>query len=176
MYNEFIKNFETKWGVTWPEENKDIGEKEAFNKPYIQEIYKGRINLLEQVVEHFIVSCRQKIKLVPWGVRWICKELAVLSKEYFPDADPYKRGSIVGGFIFLRLLNPIIVAPHIYGVIEGRASKIQYSTLKTTSKVLQKLSNGTQFSETHMKEMNKFLQKRKIQCNVFYNELFKLKD
>jgi hypothetical protein len=42
---------------------------------------------LTQRVRAAQTSIVQNVALIPYGVRWICKQLAVLCKERFPDAD-----------------------------------------------------------------------------------------
>lgn len=52
-----------------------------------------------------------QVENVPYGIRWMCKQLAVLGREAFPTAADEQIDSLVGGFINLRYINPAIVTP-----------------------------------------------------------------
>ena len=97
---------------------------------------------MRYVIEHFLISVIRHTDKLNWGVRWICKKLNELSKKHFPHTSPYQRGGVVGGFIFLRLINPRINIPKSFGVVEQRPHKHTLRTLAISSKILQKLSNG----------------------------------
>lgn len=56
-------------------------------------------------------------------MRWICKKLRELAIEYFPDADKYQIGSLVGGYIYLRFFNPAIVTPDAINFIRNKPTK-----------------------------------------------------
>eukprot|EP00494_Astrolonche_serrata_P024994 UN25254 len=156
MYKEFIRKYEEDTKRKWPHAREVRTAEEAFKQPYIQKLYQPRIEQLEFVAEHFLKCVTSKLDTIPWGVRWICKQLAVLGQQHFPKATPYQWGSIVGGFLFLRLLNPAIIAPQYFNIIADKPKPNTGRTLQFTAKILMKLLNGTQFNEIHMTELNRF--------------------
>ena len=54
----------------------------------------------------------------PYGIRWICKQIRSLSKRKYPDAQDHTICTLIGGFFFLRFINPAIVTPRSYMLIE----------------------------------------------------------
>jgi len=176
MYKEFIKKYESDTHKTWPHSRDLATAEEAFNQPYIQKLYKPRVTQLKFIAEHFLKCVISRLETIPWGVRWICKELAKFGQEYFPNASPYQWGSIVGGFLFLRLLNPAIIAPQFYNIIPNKPAKNTGRTLQFTAKILMKLLNGTQFNEIHMTELNPFLREKKQPIQNFIVKLITVND
>jgi Ras GTPase-activating-like protein IQGAP2/3 len=87
------------------------------------------------------------IEDVPYGIRWICKQIkfftkvnAVISGDYipelkhfqqrkYPDASDLNVTSLIGGFFMLRFVNPAIVNPQSYMLIDGVASPTTRRTL-----------------------------------------------
>ncbi|PVU94892.1 hypothetical protein BB561_002199 [Smittium simulii] len=122
------------------------------------------------------------IDKVPYGIRWICKQVMLLSKSKFPDLAEDKLFSIVGGFFFLRYINPAIMLPQLYISIEPELLDDSRNLLKSIAKYIQTLANKPEYSKenqsnTHMKFFNNNIQRvttflRDI-CNVqdFENNL-----
>jgi len=176
MYKEFIRKYEKDTQKKWPHDREVSTAEEAFNKKYIQKLYRPRVKQLEFVAEHFLKCVITKHDQLPWGVRWICMKLAELGQEYFPDASPYQWGSIVGGFLFLRLLNPAIIGPQFFNILDKKPSKNTGRTLQFTAKILMKLLNGTQFNEIHMVHLNEFMQRKKEVVQSFIVKLISVPD
>ena len=55
---------------------------------------------------------KDTIDEVPFGIRWLCKATRALVHEKFPEAETERINAFIGGFFFLRYINPIIATPH----------------------------------------------------------------
>ena len=68
------------------------------------------------VLQEFVLSILHQLKdnidEVPFGIRWLCKATRSLVMEKFPTAELESINSFIGGFFFLRYVNPIIATPH----------------------------------------------------------------
>ena len=71
-----------------------------------------RLPVLQDLVIRILDRLRQTINSVPYGIRWLCKAVRSLILEKFPDATTERINSFIGGFFFLRYINPIIATPH----------------------------------------------------------------
>lgn len=60
----------------------------------------------------------------------------------------------LGGFIFLRFFCPALVCPELYGFTDERPSLEARRIFILLSKIIQNLSNGVQFNERYMKDLN----------------------
>ena len=79
------------------------------------------------VLQEFVLSILHQLKdsidEVPFGIRWLCKATRSLVMEKFPTAELESINSFIGGFFFLRYINPIIATPHGKGGREGERER-----------------------------------------------------
>ena len=104
------------------------------------------------------------IEALPFGTRWIAKTVFTLAKKRFgatTDADARSIYSLLGGFVFLRYINPRIVAPETIGLARTAPSKQMRRNLIIVAKILQALSNHVLFGhlgkETELAPLNPFI-------------------
>lgn len=104
------------------------------------------------------------IEALPFGTRWIAKTVFTLAKKRFgaaTDADAQTIYSLLGGFVFLRYINPRIVAPETIGLARTAPSKQMRRNLTIVAKMLQALSNHVLFGqlgkETELAPLNPFI-------------------
>jgi Ras GTPase-activating-like protein IQGAP2/3 len=88
---------------------------------------KMRIQERAPVLERFVLDILERLKesihKVPYGIRWLCKATKHLVQEKFPDANSERINSFIGGFFFLRYINPIIATPHAYQLVSNTPSQ-----------------------------------------------------
>ena len=58
---------------------------------------------------------------------------STLIQRKYPDATDYAICSLIGGFFFLRFINPAIVTPQAYMLVEGVPAKHPRRTLTLVS-------------------------------------------
>lgn len=89
----------------------------------------SRLDKLSQVSEYFLKRIIDGVESVPYGVRWVCKQLGALAQERFPNADHSKISSLVGGYIYLRFFSPVIVTPDAMNFISDKPSRVMRRNL-----------------------------------------------
>ncbi|OAV97573.1 hypothetical protein PTTG_26002 [Puccinia triticina 1-1 BBBD Race 1] len=110
---------------------------------------------LEQVTEVFLNVIAVSWKKLPCAIREICHHIATTVQEKYPES----LFTSIGGFIFLRFINPTIVSPEVIDLdLPNDTRKIRRSLVMIT-KVPQALSNNIRFSarEPAMKPLNPFM-------------------
>ena len=80
--------------------------------PKVQELIQKHIPILLDYVLFILKRLKEIINEVPFGIRWLCKATRALVQEKFPEAEVDTINAFVGGFFFLRYINPVIVTPH----------------------------------------------------------------
>ena len=70
------------------------------------------VPVLEDFVLRILKVLKETMDKVPFGIRWLCKATWSLVHEKFPDTQPETLNALIGGFFFLRYINPIIATPH----------------------------------------------------------------
>ena len=85
---------------------------QAESHPKVQELIQKHIPILQEFVLVILKRLKEVINEVPFGIRWLCKATQSLVHEKFPEAEIETINAFVGGFFFLRYVNPVIVTPH----------------------------------------------------------------
>ncbi|KAL7749892.1 RasGAP protein [Sorochytrium milnesiophthora] len=161
--------FSTPASVMTPDEAAKISE--------VQQIVVPRIRMLKEVASSFVSTIIGSIDSVPYGIRWICKQIKGLAKRKYPDASDWEICSLIGGFFMLRYVNPAIVTPQAFMLVPSQPSKHPRRTLTLIAKMLQTLANGTtQTKEEYMQPLAEWAQSQKERITQFFWDLCEVPD
>lgn len=150
--------------------------------PKVQKCIQTRMHKLLKLVEVIMDDVFDSIHMIPYGIRWICKQIRGLTRRKDPNVSEDALSSLIGSFFFLRYMNVAIVSPQLYLLSNESLSKNSRRTLVLLAKVLQHLVNNPAhekgsfvhhlkpFVATHRARLVEFLQSL---CNVgdFYDTL-----
>lgn len=177
VYQQLIADHETNTGqkCPWP---RDASDEDAAKQPEVQVVIEERVKHLLHYVQLILSRIMNAVESVPYGMRWICKQLGTLAKQRFPDSDKYQIGSLMGGYIYLRFFNPVIVTPDAINFIQTKPSTIMRRNLVLIAKVLQNLSNGLLFrdKEYYMRVMNPFIESNREPLQEYFQKLAAVDD
>jgi Ras GTPase-activating-like protein IQGAP2/3 len=174
VYEEILQNEDSEGDPTLP---KGITAEQAQNHPRVKAIIGPRLAKLQEVTSGFLDIILNSIDKVPYGIRWICKQIRSLTKRKYPQATDYSICTLIGAFFFLRFLNPAIVTPQAYMLVEKSLLKHPRRTLTLVAKILQNLANKPTYSkEAHMVVLSPFIESNKPRVNRFLNELCEVGD
>ena len=118
------------------------------------------------------------------------------AQRKYPEATDYAICSLIGGFFFLRFINPAIVTPQAYMLVEGVPAKhprrtltlvcinltsLKHACLRSNlyqiAKMLQNLANKPSYAkEAYMSQLNPFVENNKARINQFLNNLCEVGD
>lgn len=102
-----------------------------------------------------------------------------LTRRKYPEATDYAICSLIGGFFFLRFVNPAIVTPHAYMLCDALPQSATHPkrTLTLLAKMLQNLANKPSYAkEQYMASLNPFVESNKQRINAFLNQLCEVGD
>ncbi|KAJ1674458.1 RasGAP protein, partial [Spiromyces aspiralis] len=155
-----------------------ITSEQAAAHPLVQQEVIPRIKEIERITSRFLDTIIANINLVPYGIRWICKQIKSLTKRKYPHAKEAAVCSLIGGFFFLRFINPAIVTPQAYMLIKSDSlAKHPRRTLTLVAKLLQNLANKPSYSkEAYMESFAPFIQNNLGRINRFFNDLCEVSD
>ncbi|KAG1443251.1 hypothetical protein G6F56_010743 [Rhizopus delemar] len=108
---------------------KGVTPEDAAANQEVQEIIQPRLEKLMELAENFLDLILSSVASVPYGIRWICKQIRSLTKRKSPDASEYSVCSMIGGFFFLRFINPAIVTPRAYMLLDTAPENTTRRTL-----------------------------------------------
>lgn len=95
----------------------------------VQTIIEPRITALMEIANQFLSTIIESLDQVPYGIRWVCKQIRSLTRRKYPEATDTAISSLIGGFFFLRFINPAIVTPQAYMLIDSYPSLNPRTTL-----------------------------------------------
>lgn len=123
-----------------PDMQRSVTSDVAAANPDVKAIIEPRLTMLMDVSNRFLDTIIESLDQVPYGIRWICKQIRSLTKRKYPEATDLAICSLIGGFFFLRFLNPAIVTPQAYMLVDRLPGKHPRTTLTLVS--------GKRFSST----------------------------
>eukprot|EP00456_Euglypha_rotunda_P037958 TRINITY_DN29148_c0_g1_i6.p1 TRINITY_DN29148_c0_g1~~TRINITY_DN29148_c0_g1_i6.p1 ORF type:complete len:191 (-),score=35.71 TRINITY_DN29148_c0_g1_i6:30-602(-) len=132
VYNQMIVDYETETGKA-SSLDRSVDDEAAAKNPEVKKIIEKRRQVLLQHADIILGRITEAADSVPYGMRWICKTLGDIAKKKFPDIDRYQVGSLMGGYIYLRFFNPVIVTPDTSNLISTKPSRIMRRDRKSGS-------------------------------------------
>ncbi|KAJ8663464.1 hypothetical protein O0I10_000704 [Lichtheimia ornata] len=177
VQEEILDQLEQEHGELPEGVKKSTSAEEAATDPMVKAMVEPRLKRLMEIADSFLDTIIASLDSVPYGIRWICKQIRSLTKRKYPDASEYAICSLIGGFFFLRFLNPAIVTPQAYMLIDGNPSSHPRTTLTMIAKMLQNLANKPSYAkESYMIPTNAFVESNKQRINKFLNDLCEVGD
>eukprot|EP01083_Nonionella_stella_P072603 195816_1 len=170
VYKQIMNSYEAKMNKPWDGIRNPTADEAADNK-YVKRLIPPRVKQLEYIAEHFIQRIIETVDSVPFGIRWICRQLAEMAQQRFPEADRYEIGALVGGYIYLRFFNPVVVTPESVHFVDKKVSKTMRRNLILVAKILQNLSNGVEFRDKFMHRLSKFIEKHREDVQTYFARL-----
>ena len=90
-------------------------------------VHRSFMNMgLSHCVTHLVTLFDIHIR---YGMRWICQQLVLLGGRRFAEADRTKLLSLVGGYIYLRFFNPVVVTPDAVNFVRDKLDKVMRRNL-----------------------------------------------
>ncbi|KAI8890682.1 putative ras GTPase-activating protein sar1 [Backusella circina FSU 941] len=176
-YEEIVQQLEREKGELPADFPRSVTPEVAESNPQVQALIKPRIETLVNIANQFLTTIINSLDQIPYGIRWICKQIRSLTKRKYPDASESAISSLIGGFFFLRFLNPAIVTPQAYMLIESFPDSHSRTILTLIAKMLQNLANKPSYSkETYMIPTNSFVSHNKQRIGKFLNDLCEVGD
>ncbi|KAL8286935.1 hypothetical protein RQP46_003941 [Phenoliferia psychrophenolica] len=174
VYEQMINSIQDETGELPEDLPKGVSPEVAAANADVQNIIAPRLTMLMEIANSFLLTIMDSIDSVPYGIRWICKQIRSLTKRKYPEATDYAICSLIGGFFFLRFINPAIVTPQAYMLIDSLPASAKHPrrTLTLIAKMLQNLANKPSYAkEAYMMSLNPFVDNNKARMNQFLNAL-----
>ncbi|KAJ2723116.1 iqgap- protein [Coemansia sp. Benny D115] len=128
----------------------DISREDALNDMETRTTFIRHLRQLRVLADEFIAAIQGSLDQMPYGMRYIARELRRALTAKFPAEPEAQVMKIVGHLVYYRYINPAIVAPETFDVIETTISPLQRKNLAEIAKMLNQVSVGKHFSEDNM--------------------------
>jgi len=148
--------------------------------PAVAAELERRVRAVERAVLSFldVIMHPATVESLPFGMRWIAKTILQLSRARFSDAADEALYSLVGGFVFLRYINPAIVAPESLQLVSAAPSRQMRRNLVIIAKVIQAMSNNVLFGdkERYMVPLNELISTHQGRMRSYFDRLIAVHD
>ena len=177
VYGRLIEQMEAQTGMPPERFPKGVTAEQAAENAEVQAIIAPRLTTLMQIATMFLETIIKGLEETPYGIRWICKQIRSLSRRKYPEAQDQTICTLIGGFFFLRFINPAIVTPRSYMLIDGTPADHPRRTLTLVAKMLQNLANKPSYAkEPYMAKLQPFVHENKERVNKFMLDLCEVQD
>jgi len=96
---------------------------------------------LKEVTDNFLQSIVSSVEKMPFGIRYIAMKMKEKLTAKFPGPERQKDiNQVVGNLLYYRYINPVIVSPEAFDVIETVVNPAQRKNLAEVAKNLQAIS------------------------------------
>ncbi|NXQ05944.1 IQGA1 protein, partial [Vidua macroura] len=162
IYKSWVNQMESQTG----EASKlpyDVTPEQALSHEEVRTRLDASIRNMRTVTDKFLSAIISSVDKIPYGMRFIAKVLKDSLHEKFPDAGEDELLKIVGNLLYYRYMNPAIVAPDAFDIIDlsagGQLTTDQRRNLGSIAKMLQHAASNKMFmgDNAHLSIINEYL-------------------
>ncbi|XP_078527152.1 ras GTPase-activating-like protein IQGAP3 isoform X1 [Lissotriton helveticus] len=141
----------------------DVSPEQALSHPEVQRRLDISIRNLIAVTDKFFSTITSNVEKIPYGMRYVAKVLKSSLTEKFPDAAEEDIHKIVGNLLYYRFMNPAVVAPDAFDIIDMSAGGALHPdhrrNLGSIAKILQHAVSNKMFEgeSSHLGVVNDYL-------------------
>ncbi|KAM8984686.1 ras GTPase-activating-like protein IQGAP2 isoform 6-T6 [Ara ararauna] len=152
----------------------DVTTEQALTHTEVVNKLESSIQSLRAVTDKVLTTIFSSLNMMPYGMRYIAKVLKSSLHEKFPDATEDELLKIVGNLLYYRYMNPAIVAPDGFDIIDitagGQIHPDQRRNLGCVAKVLQHAASNKLFEgeSEHLSSMNTYLSQTYQKFRIFF--------
>eukprot|EP00117_Sycon_ciliatum_P032454 scpid10084/ scgid25161/ Ras GTPase-activating-like protein IQGAP1; p195 len=167
----------------------EVSNDQALDHKEVRDAIAMSVKVLKSILENFVKSITESVNKIPYGMRFVAMKLRQSLQQKFPDASREEVLKAVGNLIYYRFMNPALVAPDAFDIVELSVDKgltpEQRRNLGSIAKVLQHAAANKAFTaenaalaplnsyitEAHPKFLNFFHKASTVdEADVHYNQ------
>ncbi|XP_059496203.1 ras GTPase-activating-like protein IQGAP1 isoform X1 [Stegostoma tigrinum] len=153
----------------------DVTPDQALSHDEVKQRLDASIKNMRSITDKFLSAIVTSVDKIPYGMRLIAKVLKDSLHEKFPDATDDELIKIVGNLLYYRYMNPAIVAPDAFDIIDisaggGGLTTDQRRNLGSIAKVLQHAASSKMFDKEncHLGSVNDYLSQAHMKFRRFF--------
>ncbi|XP_013769555.1 ras GTPase-activating-like protein IQGAP2 [Pundamilia nyererei] len=152
----------------------EVTPEQAMSHEEVRNRLQASSQTLRSATDKVLNSIVSSLDNLPYGMRYIAKVLKNSLHEKFPDASEDELLKIVGNLLYYRYMNPAIVAPDGFDIIDlsagGQLHQDQRRNLGSVAKMLQHAAAKNLFEgeNAHMTPMNNYISQTYEKFRLFF--------
>lgn len=158
IYRSAINNEELRTGQR-SRRIPDIPREEAIRDPETRETFIRHLQDLRDISDQFFSALEDVLHKMPYGVRFIAQQTFELLHTKFPHEADHHLLQIVGHWIWKSYLQPALLQPQHWGVVDRGLSPLHNRNLGEVAKVLSQVAAGRLFGgdNVYLQPLNSYV-------------------
>jgi len=157
--------------------DRNLPEDQIMELPEVKAVLKTRADQLISTAKQFLDALISSLPRLPYGLRWICKQIQCIASENFPNSTQADILRVTGYLVYYRFINLMIVTPMEFKVVDARDLNVNTTrNLVAVAKVLQQLFNLSTFSEKYMQPVNDWIVANMDRARQYLEDLLDVPD
>ncbi|KAI9802461.1 MAG: hypothetical protein M1825_002846 [Sarcosagium campestre] len=144
IYRSALNNEELRTGQR-SQRRPDITREEAIKDPETRRTFTAHLQDLRDIADQFIASLEEMMPRMPFGIRYVAQQIFQSLCNRFPHESQQSLLQIVGNWIWKSYLQPALVQPETWGVVDRGLIPLQKRNLGEVAKVLSQIALGRLF-------------------------------
>eukprot|EP01104_Vermistella_antarctica_P021059 TRINITY_DN92_c0_g1_i1.p1 TRINITY_DN92_c0_g1~~TRINITY_DN92_c0_g1_i1.p1 ORF type:complete len:902 (-),score=333.68 TRINITY_DN92_c0_g1_i1:111-2654(-) len=157
---------------------RNVTNQEAMENEDVKTILAKRLTDLTKFCTLFLDAILGSLDDLPYGLRFLCKQLKNMCSKAFPDATDRELRNIVVYFVYYRFVNLAIVTPDAYNIVKQDLPALVRKNLIVIAKVLQNLFNFKTFPEEQewLEPLNDWIEEKAESVTDYFDQLIRVQD
>lgn len=156
IYKKWVNDIETTSGKP-SGLSYDVNEEQALQHAEVCKILHTSVLALETKARMFARGISTSKDMIPYGMRYTCKVLKKALEDKFPESSPEDISKVMGNIVYYRYINPGIVAPDTFGVVQMApdqpVTNLQRRNLGNVAKILCCATSAVPYNQPHPYQM-----------------------
>ncbi|KAL1980449.1 hypothetical protein VTN96DRAFT_4138 [Rasamsonia emersonii] len=177
IYRAAIRNEELRTGQR-SKRPRDIPTEEAIRDPETRSIFIQHLQDLRDIADQFLSRLQECLPRMPFGIRYIAKEMYEYLLAQFGNEDPGYILQIVGQCIWRNYFHPAVLEPDKHGVIDRGLNPEHKKNLGEVAKVLSQVASGRLFGaeNVYLQPLNTHVGESILRLGRIWGDMISVQD
>ncbi|KAJ5094128.1 Rho GTPase activation protein, partial [Penicillium angulare] len=177
IYRSSINNEELRTGQR-SRRQPDLPREEAIRDPETRENFIQNLQDLRDIADQFFAAFEDFLYRMPFGIRYLAKQMYENLLERFPNEDPGFVLQTVGHWVWKSYFQPAILEPEKHGVVDRGLTQEQKRNLGEIAKVVAQVASGRLFGaeNVYLQPLNTYIGESIQRLGAVWGQLISVQD
>ncbi|KAF2186747.1 ras GTPase activating protein-like protein [Zopfia rhizophila CBS 207.26] len=177
IYRSAINNEELRTGRR-SRRDPNIPREEAIKDPETRETFIHHLQDLRDIADQFFSIIEDVLHKMPYGVRYLGQQMFDELRQKFPYEAQEQLLQIVGHWIWKSYLQPALLQPQQWGVVDRGLSPLMNRNLGEVAKVLGQVATGRLFGgeNVYLQPLNSYVTEAMDRLQDIWSNLIDVRD
>ncbi|KAF2469000.1 ras GTPase activating protein-like protein [Lindgomyces ingoldianus] len=177
IYRSAINNEELRTGRR-SHRDPNIPREEAIKDPETRETFIHHLQDLRDIADQFFAMMEEVLHKMPYGVRYIASQMFAELRQRFPYEAQEQLLQIAGHWVWKSYLQPALIQPQHWGVVDRGLSPLMNRNLGEVAKVLGQVAAGRLFGgeNVYLQPLNSYITEAIDRLQDIWSNLISVRD